>query len=371
MQWDLIDLGRVGAIARRHRVEALVADALPSNLLRSDVPNQDKATPPPLATAARDAAIASLRLAHAACRLGKDLDAAGIDWISIKGPGLAQRAYGSTAIKLSRDFDILIAPADFAKVTALLVDWGYQRVEPGPEIAADQLATWMHYYKDCGWWHPASGMLVEVHCRLFANRALMPSLGLASARQQVPLPGIGTLPTLALEPLYAYLAGHGAVSAWSRLKWLTDIAALLRPLGSEAIMGLHANAAAIGGGRCSAQALLLAEQVLGLALPEGMAAMLSRDPAVRRLERLGLAEMGGRNETEEVDWSGFATLPSQAAHLLLGGSWRYVGAEIAQKFVNPVDRAREVLPPSLTALYPLLAVRRYVGRRLRRRATAP
>lgn len=322
-------------------------------------------------TRGRDAALDSLRIAKAACDLSALLDAAGVDWISIKGPALAQLAYRSTAIKTSRDFDILVAPGDFALVSGLLEAGGYQRVEPGPEVTADQLATWMNYYKDCGWRHPTTGMLVEVHCRLFANRRLMPLIGLASARQDVELPGIGTLPTLAPGPLYAYLAGHGAVSAWSRLKWLADIAALLRPIGPEAIAELHANAVAFGGGRCSAQALLLAERVLGLRLPEGLAEALRRDPAVRRLERLGLAELGGRNETEEVDWSGFATLPSQAAHLLLGGSWRYVGAEIAQKFANPVDRAREVLPPSLSALYPLLAARRYFGRRLRPRAGAP
>lgn len=163
MQWDMIDLARVGAIARRHRVEALIAAALPSDLIGGDVPMRETALPQPLVARARDAAFASLRLAQSACRLGSDLDAAGIDWISIKGPALAQLVYGSTALKLSRDFDILVASADFATVAALLADKGYQRVEPGPEVTADQLPTWMRYYKDCGWRHPVSGMLVEVH----------------------------------------------------------------------------------------------------------------------------------------------------------------------------------------------------------------
>ena len=362
--WETIDVSRVVRIARRHRVEALVAQSLSKTEAAGEIALS------PLVERARATAIDSLRLARSACLLGAQLDAAGIDWISIKGPAIAQLAYRSTAIKASRDLDILVSPSQFAAVFTLLADHGYQRVEPGPEVSAAQLATWMHHYKDCAWHHPASGMLVEVHGRLFANRLLMPSIGLNSPRQQVALPGIGTLPTLATAPLYAYLAGHGAVSTWSRLKWLADIAALLRPLGPGALAELHADAALLGGGRCSAQALLLAERVLGLQLPDGMAAALRRAPAVHRLEQLALAAMKGRNETEEVDWSGFATFPGQAAHLLLGGSWRFVGAEIAQKFANPADRAREVLPTWASGMYPLLAASRYLGRRIMRRERA-
>lgn len=207
-QWEMLDWARIAAIARRHRVEPLVTDTLSRYGAPIGAPALAQ-----IGGRARAAAIDSLRLARAACELGARLDAAGVDWISIKGPALAQLAYRATAIKTSRDFDILVASQDFEAVAALLADQGYQRVEPGPEIAADQLGAWMRYYKDCGWRHPVSGMLVEVHCRLFANRLLMPSIGLASARQQVAIPGVGTLPTLAPVPLYAYLTGHGAVSA--------------------------------------------------------------------------------------------------------------------------------------------------------------
>ena len=145
MQWEALDWARIAAIARRHRVEALAADTLSRYGAPIGAPALAQ-----IGGRARAAAVDSLRLARAACELGARLDAAGIDWISIKGPALAQLAYRATAIKTSRDFDILVASQDFEAVAALLADQGYQRVEPGPEIAADQLGAWMRYYKDCG-----------------------------------------------------------------------------------------------------------------------------------------------------------------------------------------------------------------------------
>lgn len=356
-----VDSERVAAIAQRHRVEALVAQTIAAMGAGNSLQTMSQ-----LARRAQQAAANSLGVAHAACKLGSRLDVAGIDWISVKGPALSQLAYGSSAIKASRDFDILVSPADFDAVTALLQSTGFRRVVPGPEVADSQLAIWMHHYKDCGWLNSENGMLVEVHCRLFANQRLMPDVGLTSPRQRIVLPGIGSLPTLDVSPLYAYLVAHGSVSGWSRLKWLADIAALLRPMGIGRIAQLHRDATSYGVQRSSAQALLLAERLLGLQLPDGMAEMLRRQPTVRLLERVALAQICGRNETEEVDWSGFATLPSQASLLLLGGNWRYVSAEVAQKLRNPVDRAREALPPWLSGLYPILAAWRYFGRRLMR-----
>ena len=46
------------------------------------------------------------------------------------------------------------------------------------------------------------------------------------------------MPTLADEPLYAYLCVHGASSAWFRLKWIADLNALLAGRTAEEIAAL-------------------------------------------------------------------------------------------------------------------------------------
>ena len=76
-------------------------------------------------------------------------------------------------------------------------------------------------------WQSPDGLNVELHRRLADSLELIPGIGVGSPRQEVEVaPGV-VLPTLAPDELFAYLCVHGASSAWFRLKWVTDLAALL------------------------------------------------------------------------------------------------------------------------------------------------
>ena len=94
------------------------------------------------------------------------------------------------------------------------------------------------------------------------------------------------LPTLGKDELFAYLAVHGASSAWFRLKWITDFAALLHGESADEIERLYARSQQLGAGRAAAQALLLAEQIYGIGTGDRLHKRLRGDPVNRWLERI-------------------------------------------------------------------------------------
>ena len=56
---------------------------------------------------------------------------------------------------------------------------------------------------------------------------------------------------------------HGASSLWFRLKWITDLAAILQPLSGSEIEHRYARSQELGAGRASGHALLLADTLYG------------------------------------------------------------------------------------------------------------
>src|SRR5206468_9642745 len=101
---------------------------------------------------------------------------------------------------------------------------------------------------------------LELHTSLVDSPAMLGGVSVASPLQQVAIaPGI-VLPTLATDELFAYLVVHGATHAWSRIKWLADVAALLSGLPEKEIEPLYRRSLALGAGRSGGQALLLAHE---------------------------------------------------------------------------------------------------------------
>jgi len=349
-----LDWDRVARITRRHRVHGLVADALAAPGLPVPAGFREQ-----LRSRAQEIARQNLLAAAETVRLGKAFDAAGIDWISFKGLTLAARAYGTLAVKQSNDIDLLVAPERAIDACGVLAAAGYMRFNPGPEIADAQLATWIRTAKEVGWKHPATGLIVEVHERMTANPALFPLPAIAAARTRVELaPGL-SVPTLSDDLLFPYLAAHGARDAWFRLKWLADVAALLSGCDAEA---QYRNAQRLGVGRCAAQALLLANRLLGLPLDPAFERELRASPVHRLMLRVALRSVGGAHEAEEH--SRRSMLPVQVANLLLRRGLGYKWRELAALAANPRDRARGALPAGLGFLYPVMGGVRWSGRML-------
>jgi hypothetical protein len=166
--------------------------------------------------------------------------------------------------------------------------------------------------------------------------------------------------------LFAYLAAHGAHSGWFRLKWLADITALLRH-DPGAIEAHYRRAQALGVGRCAAQALLLAKDLLALPLAPDLERELRGKRIHRRLVAIAMHVIAGDHEAEEhAGPAARSLLPVTFGNLLLRPGLGYKWAEIASLAANPMDRATGRLPRGLAFLYPLLGGVRWSARMLGR-----
>lgn len=352
-----VDQDRLRAVLRRHRVEGLANHALSAAGVT--------ALPQVAAALAADAsAIARQNLIFAAesFRISQLLETAGIPFLFVKGATLDMLAYRTLALKRSRDIDVAVAPDAAADACALLAEAGYDRVVPGPEVRPDGFPAWLRHCKETAWRHRRTGILVELHNGLVDNPALLRGVDVHGPRQVVEIGSGIRLATLGDTDLFAYLCVHGATHAWSRFKWLADLAAFLNRFPPETIEQLYRAAQARGAARCAAQALLLCVELLDTEIPGSLAAELRADKGTKLLVAVARRVLGG---TAELDETVLGTVPIHLSHFLLGRGVRYKLAEAGRKLRSPHDRAVLALPRPLRILYPIVAVPRWLQRRFR------
>ena len=194
-------------------------------------------------------------------RLQGLLDAAGISNLVLKGAAVEMFAYGQLGRKDAWDIDLLVSPRDVESAREILEDTGYTLVQP-ENLSPAQFKTFVELARECEFSHRENGITVELHWGLADGPVLLPDMSVASPSQLVTVTDTLRLRTLAPEELFAYLCVHGAMHGWSRLKWLADLAALLAAESPDSVEHLYRRSRALGVGLCSAQALLLCEQLL-------------------------------------------------------------------------------------------------------------
>ncbi len=94
---------------------------------------------------------------------------------------------------------------------------------------------------ECEFVHRETGIRIEPHWRLTRNSHLLTGNSLASATT-VCVAGTAHIRTIADEALFSYLCAHGAAHAWSRIKWLADVGALLHGRSEAEIAALYHSA---------------------------------------------------------------------------------------------------------------------------------
>jgi hypothetical protein len=333
-------------IAARQRVEGLVHDGLARAAVT--VPAQVAEA---LAAAGTAVARENLAFAAEAHRLRSRFEAAGVDFLFLKGVTLNMLAYGTLALKRAVDIDVAIDPAVQPAALAALRGAGYRCLEPGPEADEAEILAWAARNKHSAWQRGA--LLVELHTSLVDSPHLLGGVSLASPRQEVPVTGGIALPTLASDELFAYLCVHGATHAWSRLKWLADVNALLKDADGAEVGRLHRRSVELGAGRAGGQALLLCRALFGRELPTALEAALGRDAGTRRLVAVALDALVRGGADTELDAQVLGTAAIHVSHLRLLPGWRFKAAEIARKLGSAGGG-------------PLLALPRWLLRRARR-----
>jgi hypothetical protein len=310
-------------LAQFHRIQGLIWWSLSAlgNSIPADVARR----------IAEDAAriAAANRLSLEECReLGDALAGKGIDFLILKGLPLGVLAYGTPWLKAAVDIDVLIDEGRLGDALGVLRASGFVR-EDGRAQDPAALHAWHRHRKDSEWGKAGSTARVDLHTRVTDNVALIPTVGLRSPRQVVAITPDVALPTLGDDELFAHLCVHGASSAWFRLKWVTDLAALLTPKPAEEIARLYARSQELGAGRAAGQALLLADALFGLLdrLPQ-LRAGLASDRPTRWLSQLALRQLAGRREPVEPTARAGGTMAIHLSQFFLLPGARFKASEL-------------------------------------------
>lgn len=346
-----VDWARFGHVVQRQRIAGLVDLALKAAGVA--VP---AATAAMIGQHAKRIVLHNLFAAAETARLIRLIEAAGYPVLTVKGVALGARAYGSIALKHSKDIDLLILPDHVGPVLALLEADSYRLIAPAAALSPAQRALLPRYGKDATLARANHSVQVELHWRLIGNTAMLPGITARAQADPVGLGGDMVVPTLNATDLYAYLVAHGAIDGWSRMKWIADVNAWLAPLSPSEIMALHDSAVALGVGPASAQALLLMTDLFGLVLPEAFVRTLARSRRVRTLVAGAYHLMAVPDGAREIaHWRGGQML-ALAMQSLLRYSPRYQWQIVKSVLYMQADMYQSRIPPALYAFYPAIRV---------------
>jgi hypothetical protein len=306
-----VDWANFLRLVRFHRIEGLAWNAL-SDL---EIPSETRTV---LAEAASAIAVQNLQAAAECRSLLERFEAARVPLLFRKGLTLGALAYGNSAVKSAIDVDLLIEPSYLGKAVELLRGTGYQLIVPTSSTTEESLRRWHVGWKESVWARTSPRVQIDLHTRTADNARLIPTIDVHSPRQWVEVAAGINLPTLAMDELFAYLAVHGASSAWFRLKWISDFAALVHGRSGEEIVRLYRRSLDFGAGRAAGQALLLADSLFDtLQFAPELRAQLMRDRATRSVYRAALRLATGepreptdvRAGTLTIHWTQFLLLP--------------------------------------------------------------
>lgn len=215
------DWNRLVLTARRHGLCLLLHRSLCAV-------NQERVPPAiieQLATLATNYHRRNLVLVAELLRIVASLENAGIAVIPYKGPALAQHLYGDFALRQFVDLDLLIKPRDAVQARRLLLAAGLR-----PAKTVSPLAEQLYRYFHCEFsFVLLQEVALEVNWRLAPTYWRLPRMdhGVWERAGRLRLAGADTA-NLNLVDLLIVLCIHGCKHKWDTLKWLVDIAELLR-----------------------------------------------------------------------------------------------------------------------------------------------
>ena len=210
-------------------------------------------------------------------QLLESFDSHRIPALPFKGPTLTLSVYGDLSLRPFDDLDILVHPADVPRSEALLCDRGYV---PQLSLSPSQEIFHRRWYYERGFVHSRHGFRVEIQWNVTPRYfgAPLPDDVWTSVR---PLQlGNWKVNTMAPEYLLLLLCVHGTKHFWSELRWLVDLAELVRSAEPFDWDRVVTRARQHGCLRILLLGLALARDILEAALPNGIDAEITKDRAI-------------------------------------------------------------------------------------------
>jgi hypothetical protein len=293
-----------------------------------------------------------------------------------KGPALAVALYGNLSLRPFCDLDLLIHPQDLVRVKPLLAAQGYDTL--AVDDAQEAANLWSDSERD--FVRQDGKVVLDLHWRITPRffPFELPVEELWERRQSLSLLGT-TVSTLAPEDLLLALCAHGAKECWGKLKWICDVAELIRAYPNLDWDRVLTQAKQLHSQRMLLLGVGLAWQLLGVRVPETVLVAIQSDGASAILPSVDRAShtAGGNRDLpalmQQVCSYLFGSQPGQSRQLsptLFRLRVRDRISDRVQYFVwrlfvpNVRDRQLIVLPKPLTFFYYLLRPLRLLGEKL-------
>jgi hypothetical protein len=254
-----LDWERLWSLGHVHDVIPLLSESLPG-VLGPAVPGEwlERARRRRFVTLSANA-----RLGEMLIRVLAGLTDAGIDAMPVKGLVIAERLYGSLSLRPAADLDVLVRSADLPAARDVLRELGFtQRAVPGFKALT-------HEFHDPAWGIGTGPehIRLELHWALWSDSERR--LGTTGLWERSIPATLLDHPVRVLSPedTLLHLAIHRTRSAL-RLRWVVDIAELLRRQGAELDWPTYLERARLAGARTASWVVLgLAHDLLGGPLP--------------------------------------------------------------------------------------------------------
>jgi len=150
------------------------------------------------------------------------LDAAGIRWMVIKGPVLAELCYGDPLLRTYSDLDLLVDRNDFARAVEVLEAEGAELQDRNWELIERERRGQLHF-------RLRLGTFADVHWHLLNRESVRRSLAvsMSEAFERARSVGIAGIDVRTLDPIdtLIHVAMHATTSGGDRLLWLADVRA--------------------------------------------------------------------------------------------------------------------------------------------------
>jgi hypothetical protein len=271
-----VDWDRLIEWARRHGVQALLLRTL-SGLGPLGVPGDVLDRLRAKCQAIRFQNLVFARVLHTALQLFQD---AGIPATPYKGPALSAFLYGDTGLREFTDIDVLVRPCDALRARQVLLNNGFLS-----RAALSRRAEPLYVRFHCSFPLVSNtGVLVDLNWRVGPWYWRLPEIAESAWAGLRPLLVEGrSVPWFPSEHILFSLCLHGCMHKWELLKWIVDVAELLRRDASLDWPALTEHSRRTGCDRMLALGLVLAADLLDAPVPESALDAVRSDPLVSRL----------------------------------------------------------------------------------------
>ena len=272
-----LDWDGLYATAHRHGIHQLLSWHLQSRGLREFVPAGA------LASFHGEFVRRAGRMLAATGQLFQVLDAlahAGVPVLPYKGPALAERLYGTLALRECYDLDLLVLSHHVGVAERVLRDLGYR-----PDSSLERCEPRRLRRARCSQgFRRESSLPVELHWR-FTNADVGFPLDLSALRDRLEPGELAGKPILRLSnsDLLPILCVHGAKHRWARLEWLSSLAQLSRDMTGDEWSPVVDLARRTRSERTLLLGLLLGSRYAGARVPGDLLERATSHRAVREL----------------------------------------------------------------------------------------